>query len=110
MNLADADFTNVTNVQTLTTGLANAAVTVVLEAQADEAGITTVTGNGSGIVTATIHDDFDNALTVNLGTGADTVDANTNASAAAVTVSAALLHSLQLIQLKVVQLLMMLSL
>lgn len=81
----DSDFRYVTGIETIT-ATGNANVVVDFNANADAAGIATITGVGAGNDNITIGSAFDNALTINLDTGNDTV--NAAGSNASVTIAA----------------------
>ncbi|MBK8176445.1 MAG: calcium-binding protein [Rhodospirillales bacterium] len=73
----DADFTHATSVEELAEGLTNGALTATLGALADAAGLTSVTGNGTGADAITVGAAFENDLTIDLGTGGnDSIDAS----------------------------------
>ena len=82
--VVDADFTNLSNVETISYG--NNTMTLTLGSESDDAGIATVT-DGTGAASITLAAGRTNALTVALSTGNDTV--NASASSAALTVTAA---------------------
>ena len=84
--VTDASFTNITSVETLTQGTTNANQTITLGALANASGLTTITGNGTGVDVVTVGAGFTNALRINIGTGDDNIAAS--ASAAAVNVRA----------------------
>ena len=70
-NIVDADFRGITSVETLTTG--DGTNNVVFGASADATGIKTVTG-GTGADTLDFSSvDFDNAVTIDSGIGADVI-------------------------------------
>ena len=74
MTVNDIDLTNVTEVETITSG--NVAVTINLGAEAKESGIVTVTlGNATNTVNASAY--TTTALTITGGTGADTIQGGT---------------------------------
>jgi Ca2+-binding RTX toxin-like protein len=81
----DADFTNITSVETLT--VVDVAQTITLGAFANASGLATITGNGARVDTVTVGAGFTNALRINLATGNDNI--NASASAAALTIAAA---------------------
>ncbi len=81
----ESDFTNVTSVKTLK--LAAQTNTVTLGALANAAGLSVITSATTGADAVTIGAGFTNALTVNIVTGDDNIDAS--ASAAALTIAAA---------------------
>ena len=78
--VVDADFTNLSNVETISYGTNT--MTLTLGTESDDAGIATVT-DGTGAATITGAAGRTNALTVALSTGNDTV--NASASGAALT-------------------------
>ena len=82
--VVDADFTLITNVETLSYG--NNAATVTLGAASMAAGIATIT-DGTAVTTLTVGAGHTSALTVALSTGNDSITGS--ASAAALTVTAA---------------------
>jgi len=86
--VVDADFTNVTSMETLTQATTNQAQNITLGSLADAAGLATITGNGTGVDTITVGAGFDNALTFNVGGAANEVF-DASASAAAINVAAA---------------------
>jgi hypothetical protein len=71
---ADTDFGNVSTVEAVTT-TGNTDLVVAFNANADAAGVSTITGAGAGNDNITIGSAFDNALRVNIGTGNDNVHA-----------------------------------
>ncbi|MFZ4503779.1 MAG: beta strand repeat-containing protein [Methylovulum sp.] len=84
--VVDADFTKVTGLEVVTVAAATAQA-VTLGALAMAAGVTTITGGTTGVDTVTVGAGFTNALTVNVNTGDDNIDAS--ATAGALTVAAA---------------------
>ncbi len=84
--VVDADFTKVTGLEVVTVAAATAQA-VTLGALAMAAGVTTITGGTTGVDTVTVGAGFTNALTVNVNTGNDSIDAS--ATAGALTVAAA---------------------
>jgi S-layer protein len=70
-NVVDADFTNMTSVETLTLG-ANLAHTLVMGASSLAAGIVTVTAAGSGTNSMTVGAGHAGSVSLTGGTGADT--------------------------------------
>ena len=78
----DSDFTNVTNVETISYG--NNTITLTLGAESAEAGIVTVT-DGTGVGTITIGAGHTNATTIALSSGTDVITATNMTAALTVT-------------------------
>jgi Ca2+-binding RTX toxin-like protein len=88
--IVDTAFAHVSGVENLT-ATANNAIVATFNANADAAGIASVTGAGAGNDNITVQSGFDNALTVALGTGDDTVSASgSNASLTVTAVASAI--------------------
>jgi Ca2+-binding RTX toxin-like protein len=79
----DADFTNITSVETLTVGT-GLSQTITLGALANASGLTTITGSTTGVDTITVGAGFTNALRINLGVGTANDNIDGSASAAAI--------------------------
>ena len=80
--ITDADFTNVTSVETLNHG--NNALTITLGAEASEAGLVTLTG-GTGANITTIGAGFTNDLAVTVVAGTETLTATNYTGKLAIT-------------------------
>lgn len=84
---ADSDFRNVSGVENIT-ATGNQDLVVSFNANADAAGVSTITGAGTGNDNISIGSAFDNALRVSIGSGDDTVTAAATSNVS-LTVSAA---------------------
>ena len=84
--MVDADFTNVTGVETLSYGTND--ITLTLGSASNASGLATIT-DGTGAATITVGAGHTNALAVGLSTGNDTVDGSASAAALTVTMAGA---------------------
>lgn len=85
----DADFTKVTSVETVTQRDATDTLTITLGALALAAGVSTLTGNGAANDSVTVGSGFTGALTFNIATGNDSIDASSSTSTLTVAAAAA---------------------
>ena len=80
--IVDSAFTNVTSVATLTIATTTAPATITLGSAAAAAGLATVTlGTGVAADTVVVGSGFTNALTINMGEGADSVSGSGSTAA-----------------------------
>ncbi|MDG1936262.1 MAG: hypothetical protein P8I83_07600, partial [Paracoccaceae bacterium] len=75
----DADFTNITNLESITQNTASHGMNLTLGSASSSAGLVTVTG-GTGTNTVTVGSGYTGALTVALAAGTDTVNGSAQTS------------------------------
>ena len=90
--LVDADFTNVTGIQTVSTSAADKNLSLTLSTQADESGLSVITGAygdlGTATNTITATSSFNNAMTITGGANAtENVDFSNSTSAVTFNIS-----------------------